>query len=122
MLEGQVAGHAEPEGAQNRSDGARPPRSVPSGPKSRGVDVGAKAEIYQLLDEVACQGVAVLMISSELPELLNLARRIVVLRDGSVAEYGTLSELLRRNGIFAGYYRTQFPREPGSSPPVRSFA
>jgi ABC-type sugar transport system ATPase subunit len=49
---------------------------------TRGVDVGAKAEIYQLLDEVACQGLAVLMISSELPELLNLARRIVVLREG----------------------------------------
>ena len=43
---------------------------------TRGVDVGAKAEIYQLLDEVACQGLAILMISSELPELLNLARRI----------------------------------------------
>ncbi|MBV8532754.1 MAG: sugar ABC transporter ATP-binding protein [Verrucomicrobia bacterium] len=51
---------------------------------TRGVDVGAKAEIYQLLDEVACQGVAILMISSELPELLNLARRIVVLREGFV--------------------------------------
>jgi ribose transport system ATP-binding protein len=51
---------------------------------TRGVDVGAKAEIYQLLDEVACQGLAILMISSELPELLNLARRIVVLREGFV--------------------------------------
>jgi ABC-type sugar transport system ATPase subunit len=49
---------------------------------TRGVDVGAKAEIYQLLDEVACQGVAVLMISSELPELLNLSRRIIALREG----------------------------------------
>jgi len=49
---------------------------------TRGVDVGAKSEIYQLLDEVACQGLAVLMISSELPELLNLSRRIVVLREG----------------------------------------
>ncbi|MGA8655695.1 MAG: sugar ABC transporter ATP-binding protein [Chthoniobacterales bacterium] len=49
---------------------------------TRGVDVGAKAEIYQLLDEVACQGLALLMISSELPELLNLARRIVVMREG----------------------------------------
>jgi ABC-type sugar transport system ATPase subunit len=49
---------------------------------TRGVDVGAKAEIYQLLDEVACQGLAILMISSELPELLNLARRIIVMREG----------------------------------------
>jgi ABC-type sugar transport system ATPase subunit len=51
---------------------------------TRGVDVGAKAEIYQLLDEVACQGVAVLMISSELPELLSLSRRIIAMREGFV--------------------------------------
>jgi ABC-type sugar transport system ATPase subunit len=51
---------------------------------TRGVDVGAKAEIYELLDKVACQGLAILMISSELPELLNLARRVVVLREGFV--------------------------------------
>jgi ABC-type sugar transport system ATPase subunit len=51
---------------------------------TRGVDVGAKAEIYELLDEVACQGLAILMISSELPELLNLSRRVVVLREGFV--------------------------------------
>jgi ABC-type sugar transport system ATPase subunit len=51
---------------------------------TRGVDVGAKAEIYELLDEVACQGLAILMISSELPELLNLDRRVVVLREGFV--------------------------------------
>jgi len=49
---------------------------------TRGVDVGAKAEIYELLDEVACQGLAILMISSELPELLNLSRRVVILREG----------------------------------------
>ena len=49
---------------------------------TRGVDVGAKAELYQLLDELACQGLAILMISSELPELLNLARRIIVMREG----------------------------------------
>lgn len=51
---------------------------------TRGVDVGAKAEIYELLDEIACQGVAVLMISSELPELLSLSRRIITMREGYV--------------------------------------
>jgi len=51
---------------------------------TRGVDVGAKAEIYQLLDEVACQGIAILMISSELPELLSLSRRIIAMREGFV--------------------------------------
>lgn len=52
---------------------------------TRGVDVGAKAEIYQLLDELACQGLAVLVISSELPEVMNLSRRILVMRQGAVA-------------------------------------
>jgi ABC-type sugar transport system ATPase subunit len=49
---------------------------------TRGVDVGAKAQIHALIGELAAQGVAVLLISSELPELLHLATRMLVLRDG----------------------------------------
>ncbi|MDB6024988.1 MAG: rbsA 1 [Verrucomicrobiales bacterium] len=52
---------------------------------TRGVDVGAKAEIHRLLDELACQGIAILVISSELPEVMNLSRRILVMRNGVVA-------------------------------------
>jgi len=52
---------------------------------TRGVDVGAKAEIHHLLDELACQGLALLVISSELPEVMNLSRRILVMRQGGVA-------------------------------------
>ena len=48
---------------------------------TRGVDVGAKSEIHQLLDELACSGTAILLISSELPEIMNLSRRIIVLRE-----------------------------------------
>ncbi|MEO6035782.1 MAG: sugar ABC transporter ATP-binding protein [Verrucomicrobiota bacterium] len=51
---------------------------------TRGVDVGAKAEIHQLLDELACQGLALLVISSELPEVMNLSRRILVMRKGAL--------------------------------------
>ncbi len=51
---------------------------------TRGIDVGAKAEIHQLLDELAGQGLALLVISSELPEVMNLSRRILVLRAGAV--------------------------------------
>lgn len=49
---------------------------------TRGVDVGAKAEIHALIGELASQGAAVLVISSELPELLSLSSRILVLRAG----------------------------------------
>ncbi len=52
---------------------------------TRGVDVGAKAAIHELMRELAGDGVAVLMISSELPELIGMSDRIVVLRDGRIA-------------------------------------
>lgn len=56
---------------------------------TRGVDVGAKAAIHALLDELAGRGLAILLISSELPELLNLATRILVMREGRlVGELG----------------------------------
>jgi ABC-type sugar transport system ATPase subunit len=51
---------------------------------TRGVDVGAKAEIYQLIAELAADGLAVVVVSSELPEVLGLADRIVVLQRGRV--------------------------------------
>jgi len=56
---------------------------------TRGVDVGAKAEIHALIDELASKGNAVILISSELPEILNLSTRVIVLREGRLA--GTLS-------------------------------
>ena len=52
---------------------------------THGVDVGAKSEIYALLRQLAAQGKAILLISSELPELLTLADRILVIRDGRMS-------------------------------------
>jgi rhamnose transport system ATP-binding protein len=51
---------------------------------TRGIDVGTKAEVHRLLSELAANGVAVLMISSELPEVLGMADRIIVLYEGRV--------------------------------------
>jgi ribose transport system ATP-binding protein len=52
---------------------------------TRGIDVGAKAEIHNLILDLAQKGVAVLLISSELPEVLRLADRAYVMRDGTIA-------------------------------------
>ena len=49
---------------------------------TRGIDVGTKAEVHRLLSELAGQGMAVLMISSELPEVLGMADRVLVMREG----------------------------------------
>ena len=51
---------------------------------TRGIDVGAKYEIYLLIQELAAQGKAIIMISSELPEVLGMADRILVMHDGRV--------------------------------------
>jgi rhamnose transport system ATP-binding protein len=55
---------------------------------TRGIDVGAKAEIHRLMGELAAQGLAILMISSELPEVLGMSDRVLVMREGRiVAEF-----------------------------------
>jgi rhamnose transport system ATP-binding protein len=51
---------------------------------TQGVDVGAKAEIHRLMSELAGEGLAILMISSELPEVLGMADRILVVREGEI--------------------------------------
>src|SRR5690606_32291393 len=52
---------------------------------TRGVDVGAKSEIYRLIDELAKRDIAVLVISSELPEIIGIADRVLVMREGRIA-------------------------------------
>ena len=52
---------------------------------TRGVDVGARAEIYALMNRLTAQGLAILMISSDLPEVLGMSDRVVVMREGRVA-------------------------------------
>jgi rhamnose transport system ATP-binding protein len=51
---------------------------------TRGIDVGTKAEVHRLLDELAHQGLGIVMISSELPEVLGMSDRVIVMREGRV--------------------------------------
>ncbi|TKA97995.1 sugar ABC transporter ATP-binding protein [Cereibacter changlensis] len=52
---------------------------------TRGVDVGAKSEIYRLIDALAERGMAIVMISSELPEIIGVADRVIVMREGRIS-------------------------------------
>jgi ABC-type sugar transport system ATPase subunit len=74
---------------------------------TRGIDVGAKAEIHHLLDELACEGLAIWLISSELPELMNLSRRVLVLREGRL-----MGEVQRNELSQAGLMRLMAGVEP----------
>jgi ABC-type sugar transport system ATPase subunit len=52
---------------------------------TRGIDVGAKADIHRLISSLAAEGAAVVMISSEMPEILGMSDRVMVMRDGCSA-------------------------------------
>jgi ribose transport system ATP-binding protein len=60
---------------------------------TRGVDVGAKAEVHQLLNQLAQRGVAILMISSELPEIIGMSDRVLVMRQGTITGELSRAEL-----------------------------
>ncbi|GAA0265461.1 sugar ABC transporter ATP-binding protein [Cryptosporangium japonicum] len=60
---------------------------------TRGVDIGARAELYALIRSLADQGVGVLMVSSEVPEVLGLADRVLVVREGRVVHEAPASDL-----------------------------
>ncbi len=64
---------------------ATEPRVVLMDEPTRGIDVGAKHSIYELIRSLAAQGAAVLMVSSELPEVIGMSDRILVMRDGRLA-------------------------------------
>ena len=49
---------------------------------TKGIDVGAKAEIYSIINELARQGMAIIMISSELPEIINMCDNVCVIKEG----------------------------------------
>ena len=51
---------------------------------TRGIDVGAKSEIYDAIEELAKQGKAILVISSEMPEIIRISDRVMVMRDGEI--------------------------------------
>ena len=71
---------------------ASKPRILILDEPTRGIDVGAKQEIHSLMSDLAAQGVAIIMISSEMPEILGMSDRIVVMHEGHVK-----GELLRQD-------------------------
>ena len=75
---------------------------------TRGIDVGAKEEIYGLLNELAGQGKSIIMISSELPEVLRMSHRVVVMSEGRVTGVLTAAEATQESVM---HYATLRPDE-----------
>ncbi len=80
------------------------PRLVIFDEPTRGVDVGAIAEIHQLINQLADQGLAVVMISSYLPEIMNLSDRILVCRQGRIVEEFSPAEATEEKIMYAAVH------------------
>ncbi len=68
---------------------------------TRGIDVGAKAEVHRIISDLAARGLAIILISSELPEVLAMADRVIVLHEGRVTGTFTRSEATQERVMFA---------------------
>ena len=67
---------------------------------TRGIDVGAKKEIYELMGELVSEGIGIVMISSELPELIGMSDRLLIMKDGKITkEFQRSKELSDRDII-----------------------
>ncbi|MGW8376596.1 sugar ABC transporter ATP-binding protein [Streptomyces sp. ODS28] len=82
---------------------------------TRGIDVGAKEEIYGLLNALAAQGKSIVMISSELPEVLRMAHRVVVMSEGHVTGRLTAEEATQERVM---EYATRRPATAGAPSPT----
>ena len=69
---------------------------------TRGIDVATKAEVHRLMSQLAAQGVAILAVSSELPEVLGMADRVLVMREGRIAADIPRAEATEESIIRAG--------------------
>ena len=64
---------------------------------TRGVDVGTKSEIYKIMKRIASEGTAIVMISSELPEVLGMSDRVIVMHNGKLAAEIDCDEATEQN-------------------------
>jgi len=80
---------------------ATEPRVLIVDEPTRGIDVGTKAEVHRLLSELAGRGIGILMISSELPEVLGMADRVLVMREGRITAEIDRADATSENVMFA---------------------
>jgi len=82
---------------------------------TRGIDVGAKAEIYQILNQLAARGIAILIVSSELPELIGQCDRIFAMHDGRITGEYSRREATEERILASAMGQSEEPISEGTS-------
>ena len=83
---------------------------------TRGIDVGAKAEIYALIERLAAEGRAIIVVSSELPEVLRVSDRVLVMREGRIAATIERADLTEEAIVAHAIPQSNDAASPVSSP------
>ena len=94
---------------------ATDPRVLILDEPTRGIDVGAKAEIHKLVFQLAKEGLAILLISSDLPEVLSMSDRVLVMREGAIA-----AQLPRAEATQERVMRIATGVDAGTNPPIQN--
>jgi ribose transport system ATP-binding protein len=81
---------------------------------TRGIDIGAKKEIYTIIEELAARGLGVVMVSSELPEILAIADRILVMSEGRLTAEFSRDAATEENILKAALPSAQTSRTPAA--------
>ncbi len=97
---------------------ATKPRVIILDEPTKGIDIGSKAAVHDFMSELAAEGLAVIMVSSEIPEVLGMSDRVIVMREGRIAaEFSgaqmTPENLVRAAAGIAPVTQTQAPRQEG---------
>jgi rhamnose transport system ATP-binding protein len=86
---------------------ATDPRVLIIDEPTRGIDVGTKSEVHRLLSQLAGEGMGILMISSELPEVLGMADRVLVMREGRITAEIDREDATSENVMFAATHASE---------------
>lgn len=86
---------------------ATDPRVLIIDEPTRGIDVGTKSEVHRLLSQLAGEGMGILMISSELPEVLGMADRVLVMREGRITAEISRDDATSENVMFAATHSSE---------------
>jgi ABC-type sugar transport system ATPase subunit len=81
---------------------------------TRGIDVGTKSAVHALMSKLASEGIAILMISSELPEVLGMSDRVIVMREGSITACFSRAEATQEKILHAATQTAPQTVEAGS--------
>lgn len=98
---------------------AREPELIIMDEPTRGIDVGAKSEIYAIMNRLTAQGCSIIMVSSDLPEIIGMCDRVVVMMEGKITAVLSRNELTQEKIMFYSLHRESHSADASTTQEIR---